>query len=51
MHILNTVTSIIDFRREFGLANQFIGYSPGGITINYKTFNLTVTITFHKYKQ
>jgi hypothetical protein len=26
-----------------GFDTRFIGYSPGGITINYNTFNLTVT--------
>jgi hypothetical protein len=38
------VTCISDFRRGFGLANRFIGYSPGGTTINYNNFNLTVTL-------
>jgi hypothetical protein len=28
-----------------GFDTQFIGHSPGGITINYNTFNCTVTIT------
>jgi hypothetical protein len=31
--------------------NQFIGYSPGGTTINYNTFDLTVTITLRNYEQ
>jgi hypothetical protein len=41
------VTYISDFRRGFGLANRFIGYSPVVTTINYNTFKITIIIT-HK---
>jgi hypothetical protein len=46
-HSNNIVTCLSDFRRGFGLANRFIGYSPVVNTINYITFKITVIIT-HK---
>jgi hypothetical protein len=45
------VTCISDFGRGFGLVSRFIGSSPGGTTINYNTFILTVTITLHNYEE
>jgi hypothetical protein len=36
---------------NFGFDTQFIGYSPGGIKIDYNTFNPTVTITLHNPEQ
>jgi hypothetical protein len=36
------VTYISDFRREFGLANRFIGYSLVVTTNTYKTFKITI---------
>jgi hypothetical protein len=46
-----TVTCISDFRRGFESVSRFIGHSPGGTTINYNTFNLTVTVTLRNYEQ
>jgi hypothetical protein len=45
------VTVTCHFRRGFRLANRFIGYSPDGTTINYKTFNLPVSITLCNCEQ
>jgi hypothetical protein len=45
--ITDIVTCISDFRREFGLANRFIGYSLVETTNNYNTFKITVIIA-HK---
>jgi hypothetical protein len=49
-YILRTATCISDFRRGFGSVNRFIECSPGGTTINYNTFNLTVPITLYNYE-
>jgi hypothetical protein len=48
---INTVTCRSDFRRGFGLVSRFIGYSLGGSSINYNTFNLTVTTTLRNHEQ
>jgi hypothetical protein len=48
---INVATCLSDFIRGFELANRFIGYSPGGNTINFNAFNLTVTITLRNYEQ
>jgi hypothetical protein len=39
-HVENIVTCFSDFRREVGSVSRFIGYSPGGTTINYNTILL-----------
>jgi hypothetical protein len=43
-------TCVSDFRRGFGSVSRFIWSSPGGTTINYNTFNLTVTTTLRNYE-
>jgi hypothetical protein len=37
---------ISDYRRGFGLANRFIGYSQVVTTINYNTIKITVIVTY-----
>jgi hypothetical protein len=34
-----------------GFDIRFVGYSPGGITINYNTYNLTVAVTLRSSEQ
>jgi hypothetical protein len=44
-NVYNIVTRIRDYRRGFGLANRFAGYSPVVPTISSYILKITVTIT------